>query len=142
MHLNNSIPTDCKILIRLINMAAIGCFHTSFASRRKILHYLSLSRVFFINFSHSSTVSPERGKSPTPPHDPQAHNRIVTADRGRKLEERKRIGSPILGVKNRFFKKLEQQIIDSKIEIVLQKIDFLKNRIGIEYPYLSCLILQ
>ena len=46
---------------------------TSFACRRKILHYLSLSRIFFINFSHSSTVSPERGKSPSPPHDPRAH---------------------------------------------------------------------
>ena len=73
IHLNNSISTDRQILISLIYMSALGCFHTSFASTRKILHYLSQSRVFFINFSHSSTVSPERGKSPSPPHDPRAH---------------------------------------------------------------------
>ena len=74
IHLNNSIPTDRKILFRSINTAALGCFHTSFACRRKILHYFFLSRVFFINFSYSSTVSPEHGKSPSPPHDPLAHS--------------------------------------------------------------------
>ena len=62
--LNNSIPTDSKILIRLINMATLVCFHTSFACKRKILRYLFLSHASFINFSHSSTVSPERGKTP------------------------------------------------------------------------------
>ena len=73
IYLNNSIPTDRKILIRVIDMAALGGFHTSFACRRKILHYLSLSRVFFINFSNSSIVSPERRKSPSPPHDPRTN---------------------------------------------------------------------
>ena len=54
IHLNNAIPTDRKILTRLINTT----------------HELMLS----------SSI-----------------NMVVTANRGRKPEGRKRIGSPILG---------------------------------------------
>ena len=123
--LNTSIPTDRKILIRLINMAALGCFHTSFECTRKILHYLSLSRVFFINFSQSSIVSPERRKSLSPPHDPRAHafflyQWVVTADRGRIVGAKKRISPPILGVKNRLSRKSNSKQSIQKLESFYQ----------------------